>query len=95
MPEDLEKGLNRIAARRAMLWIVFLSGIPVILAVGFISGSEKLTSITGYSWLGFFAISILLVTFSRCPNCDKFFHFSALIASPITEMCVHCGLKLD
>ena len=42
-----------------------------------------------------YALSALLVVFSRCPRCGRLFHNVLGFNNPLSRFCSHCGLSLD
>jgi hypothetical protein len=76
------------------MWCLLLLYIPIVLFTAAIFNNEKAISGTAVIWGIFVIISGLLVSFSRCPKCNKYFHMKIYWQNPFAMKCLHCGLKL-
>jgi hypothetical protein len=85
-----------IKSRRRLVWIVWLSTIPVFGLVG-VLGIWRSQTLTVAFMVGWFTLSIFAVfrsNYVRCPRCAKLFNRSRSTFNPWRQSCGNCGLPL-
>ena len=93
-------GLRQIRKKRLSVLVLFFLYIPAVLIVWFITRSESATTMFAIAWMVAFAIAAMVVSFSRCPRCDKYFHLRRLrfpfymFENIATRRCLNCDLRL-
>lgn len=102
---NIERGLRTIRLRRRIVWLVWLSYLPVmILFWRTFVPTEREGMAAAIVWMVGYAIAGMLVSLSRCPRCGERFHRgrwsrapnNPLFAhwNPWTRRCMRCGLPL-
>jgi hypothetical protein len=87
-----EEQLARIRKRRLCVWILLLC-LPLLWLVP----SEWGAHVMALPWLVALSVATSLVSFSRCPQCQKFYHRPhGGGGAPVmwTQHCLSCGLPL-
>lgn len=89
------KELARIRQLRRTMWIVWLSGVPII---GIVVSLLKLPELIGplvLIWGGAFTVTVLRVIATRCPRCGDRYHMPGPLTGGIfSQRCKKCGLGL-
>lgn len=92
-PEMIRR-LAGIRMRRMFLWLVFLTYLPAVGLTLKFSDTPAPAFGVGIFWLLLASIGGVLVSFSRCPRCNNFFHIQGYSTS-WGRSCVKCRLHLN
>lgn len=89
---DLIKIIRGILRRRNIALLSILFFVPFIGITDYLFKSEKVTLI--FAILAFIIIGwqLVVLNFTRCPNCNKFFFWSKFWANGFSSKCMNCGL---
>ena len=71
-PETL--GLQRIRRRRLLMFGLFLSFLPTMGLLWYLTESDRVMFLSFWIWCAVYSASGLLVARSRCPRCGEYFH---------------------
>jgi hypothetical protein len=90
-------GLARIRHLRRTMWIVWLSGVPVMALAGLLDLPWLIGPIA-VVWMGAYIVTSVRVVTARCPRCDEFYHLKWPIGlgggGVLSQRCRNCGLSL-
>jgi hypothetical protein len=88
-------GLARIRRLRRTMWIVWLSGVPVMAVAGLLDLSWLIGPIA-VVWMGAYIVTSFRVVISRCPRCGQHYHFAWPFGGGgiLLQRCRNCGLSL-
>jgi hypothetical protein len=89
-----KQSLNLMRKKRFILFIAFLLYLPLTVALHTVTHSDKLVGFLAVSYLLSWAFLGLSLSFSRCPRCHEYFFTTCYLANPLTNKCMHCGLKI-
>ncbi len=81
--------------RRALLAI--LAVIPILAGAGVsMPGASPMdgpTSLLFSAWITSFVAGAAWFASFRCPFCSRHFHWTWLVANPLSDECLHCGFE--
>jgi hypothetical protein len=88
--------LARIRRLRRTMWIVWLSGVPIMALIGGLLDLPALIGPIAVLWAGAFIVTALRVVTSRCPRCSKLYHAQWPLGGGgiWSQQCRNCGLSL-
>jgi hypothetical protein len=93
---EVAEGLSRIRRLRRTMWIVWLSGVPLMALVGGLLDSPSLIGPIALIWMGAYIVTSFRVVLSRCPRCGELYHYRWPFGGGgiLTQRCRSCGLSL-
>jgi hypothetical protein len=91
--EILEQ-LRKIRLRQRIMWTVWLSYLPSVALVSFLTETGRYTGLSASGWLALGITISGFVMFSKCPRCSSLFHTTFLWGNFWVRSCIHCGLPL-
>ncbi|MGC9518745.1 MAG: hypothetical protein ACP5FP_03690 [Desulfuromonadaceae bacterium] len=90
---EYSEQLKGIRKKRLFLWFVFASYIPAIVLAFTVGNGQPTAIVIAIIWLIGAGAGGAMVSFSRCPRCNQFFHMRG-ISTSWGRRCRHCNLKL-
>jgi len=91
----LTSGLGRIQQRRQILLGVLVMLVPAILVHQGMGGPRLLRDAIVLGWVAAYAVTAMVMVWSRCPRCHQLFHRVLGFHNPFSRRCQSCGLGLD
>ena len=89
-----QDGVKKIRKNRFIALFMMVLFVPMTALIGDTVGSELIVGIFGFSYFIITAVLLGIVTFSKCPRCNKYFFWSGIWANGFASKCVHCGLSI-
>ena len=76
------------------MWRLMLIFLPVVAVVLVLAG-DWWAEVVALAMLAAIFVSVIRISFFRCPRCKTVFHSSKGYSSILTRQCAVCGLDLD
>ena len=89
---DLIKKVRRILRKRNIALLSILFFVPFIGITDYLFKSERVTltfAILAFIFIGW---QLVVLNFTKCPRCHKFFFWSKFWANGFSSKCMNCGL---
>lgn len=91
---QIEIGFRKLRLlRRILFWLILLL-LPVMSIIAFLPIQEKASIFIGVTWVLLGIVIELVIGFSRCPACRKYFHVARGTGNIFARYCVNCGASL-
>lgn len=97
--ERINAGLRRIRHLRIALWAIVIAFVPLVYSLMLTNVAEPVIMAVGIAWVCVGVVIELMLGFSRCPACNKYFHVrgmrgNVLVSKIFTKKCMNCGIRL-
>lgn len=91
---DLTEEVKKILHKRNIALLSMFLFVPFIGVIDYLFKLKMVTLVAAIMAFIIIGWQLVVVNFSKCPRCHKFFFWSKLWANGFSSKCMNCGLSV-